>query len=830
RNRKSWQEFIEPLSHEQPLIHVIENMEHKSFEAFFELELEGIVKNNSVEDTEHAFSHDRFKNSLISCLSINDKLEFVYSTENVTTKGKCFTWKIIGSSTCSVPEIAALDTLKLWKATQLLLQSTEKKYSFLPVKTTEKLTKVENNKYWEGIITLSGVAIDKRRQRHAGFVSPEERLNKSNLLIVPTVGNKYVDSFNSVLIEALRHVAPIRLVFSINPFTLTANDLQDIGTTLEWLQNGGIKRINYLPDAEAGVDDPKIINGIRRNLISWLKNPSGFRINCKVMSEEPISVAFLKMVGNEIFHDCPVSVKVVKQAKEIILSEEPQSVLDDKALDLRDCLNMGAALPPLFPDVSTLIDYGVNRIYKNRIMNLPQDGIILGQIKDDLKQMNVRFSRSDRSRHCYVVGATGTGKSTLFYNMIVQDIENGEGVAVVDPHGDLYHQILASIPSWRMDDVVLVDPCDFNHSVGINFLEFDEQYKQVQINYITNEMIKIFDRLYDLSRTGGPIFEQYMRNALFLAMDNKYPGRTLMDIPLIFEDKEYREFLIEGCNNPIVSGFWERQAEKADGEASLNNMAPYVTCKLNQFTTNALLRPIIGQSKSTINFREIMDKGKILLVNLSKGLLGELDSQLLGMLIIGKIFSSAMGRVSIPLEQRRPMFLYVDEFQNFTTDTIAYLISEARKFGIHMTIANQNLAQLTKNQGMQNILDSVLGNVGTILMLRLGSTDADKMEVYTKPVLQANDLQELPDFHAAGRLLIKNAPSHPFVFKTTPMLKVKDTVDVATILNLSRKNYTRQTRFVEKEILEWQTSYKELANKPIKKIIVLTDDMMIKSS
>jgi hypothetical protein len=239
-------------------------------------------------------------------------------------------------------------------------------------------------------------------------------------------------------------------------------------------------------------------------------------------------------------------------------------------------------------------------------------------------------------------------------------------------------------------------------------------------------------------------------------------------------------------------------------------MGPYITSKLNQFTTNALLRPIIGQPKSTINFREAMDKGKIVLVNLSKGLLGQLDCQLLGMLIMGKIFSSAMARITMKPENRKPLFLYIDEFQNFTTDSIAYLLSEARKFGIHLTLANQNLAQLNSGNGKQNILDSVLGNVGSMIILRLGAIDSEKMAVYTRPELDSQDLQELPDFTAAARILSNNAPTRPFVFKTVPMTETGRSAHVADIVANSRRKYTRFTEDVEKAISERREKFAEI--------------------
>jgi hypothetical protein len=274
--------------------------------------------------------------------------------------------------------------------------------------------------------------------------------------------------------------------------------------------------------------------------------------------------------------------------------------------------------------------------------------------------------------------------------------------------------------------------------------------------------------LYDLRIAGGPVFEQYMRGALLLALDNEIPGATLMDIPLLFEDKDYRMWLLEHCRNSHVVKFWRNQAERTMGEYSLANMAPYITSKLNQFTTNALLRPIIGQSRSTIDFREVIDSRKVLLVNLSKGRVGELDSRLLGMLILGKIFKAAISRVEIDADRRIPFYLYIDEAGNFVTDTVAYLLSESRKFGLSLTLANQNLSQLESHYGRQSILDSVLTNAGNFLLFRTGISDAGRVEALVHPELKAEDLQELADYHASARLFLESRLCRPFVLRTLP--------------------------------------------------------------
>ena len=414
------------------------------------------------------------------------------------------------------------------------------------------------------------------------------------------------------------------------------------------------------------------------------------------------------------------------------------------------------------------------------------------------------LAQADRSRHVYIIGATGCGKSTLLYNMVMQDIAAGEGVCVMDPHGDLYDEVLESIPASRHKDVVLINPCDFEYAVGINFLEVTGTHRQLEMGFIANEMIKIFDRLYNMRIAGGPMFEMYMRNALLVVMDNDSPG-TLMDVVRIFEDRRYRKHLIESCKNPLVASFWSKQAELAGGDADLKNVAPYITSKLNQFTHNPLLRPIIGQPNNSINFRQIMDEKHILLVNLSKGLLGEMDSQLLGMILIGKLFLSAMRRANMTKEQRTPFNWYIDEFQNFATNSIAHLLSESRKYGIRMTLANQNMAQLRHSAGGEELCESVLGNVANMLMFRVGVDDARYMQAYAQPELSSDDLQYLPDFHAVARLLKNNAPLRPFVLQTLPKQdslitgQSKSTVK-SEILAMSRAKFARPTKEVESEI------------------------------
>jgi hypothetical protein len=352
--------------------------------------------------------------------------------------------------------------------------------------------------------------------------------------------------------------------------------------------------------------------------------------------------------------------------------------------------------------------------------------------------------------------------------MIFQDIREGRGVCLIDPHGDLYDQIVEFLPLNRAKDVVMFNPGSSEHVPGLNILECSGPNRHLQVNFAINELLKTFDRMYDMRHVGGPMFETYFRNALLLLLESDLPEVTIMELSLVFESRDYRQFLLGRCNNPIVVGFWKDIAEKGSGDASLSSMAPYITSKLNAFTYNSLIRPILGQAKSTIDFRQIMDRQSILLIKLPKGLLGEFDAQLLGSFILARIFSAAMGRANVRESKRPPFHLYVDEFQNFVNDGVAFMLAEARKYGLHLTLANQNLSQLAASQGRQNLVDAVLGNVGSLIAFRVGPPDAEKLRLYTEPEFGPMDLQGLPNYHAVGRIMTGNGPTRPFIFRTLP--------------------------------------------------------------
>lgn len=425
--------------------------------------------------------------------------------------------------------------------------------------------------------------------------------------------------------------------------------------------------------------------------------------------------------------------------------------------------------------------------------NLPGTGVVLGFNLYRGQEQVVRLQKEDRHQHLYMIGQTGTGKSTLIQEIAKQDIESGQGVGALDPHGDLIEAILRLIPQSRAEDVILLDPSDVERPIGLNMLEYDPKYPE-QKTFIINELINIFDKLYDLKLTGGPIFEQYTRNALQLLMDDPDEPATLMEVPRVLSDSAYRQRLLDKCKNIVVKNFWEKEAAKAEGEAALKNLVPYITSKFNVFIANDYMRPIIGQAKSSFNFREILDQKKILLVNLSKGKLGEINSSLLGLIVVGKILLASLSRADIPLARRQDFYLFIDEFQNFTTESIITILSEARKYRLDLTLAHQFIGQLT-----EKIRQAVFGNVGSMVSFRVGVEDAEVLVKQFEPVFDKNDLINIDNFNAYIKLIVNGQTAPPFNIKIYPP-SAGEEKESQSLRQLSSLKYGRPRAEVEEEI------------------------------
>lgn len=394
-------------------------------------------------------------------------------------------------------------------------------------------------------------------------------------------------------------------------------------------------------------------------------------------------------------------------------------------------------------------------------INVPKEGILLGKNSHRGKDTDVYISPEDRLRHMYIIGQTGTGKTVLMKNMIIQDIKNGDGVCMIDPHGTDIQEVLANIPKERYEDVIYFDPAYTARPMGLNMLEYDVRFPE-QKTFVVNELLGIFKKLYGaVPESMGPAFEQYFRNSALLVMEHPESGNTMVDISRVLSNKAFRELKLANCKNPLVTQFW-RNAEKTTGEQGLANYVQYVSNKFDNFLSNEIMRPIVAQEKSAFNLRDIIDQKKILLVNLSKGKLGDLNANLIGLIIVGKILMATLSRVdSSDIKSLAPFYLYIDEFQNVTTDSISTILSEARKYRLGLIVAHQFIAQLE-----EGIKKSVFGNVGTMSVFRVGAEDAEFLKTQFDPIFGVNDIMNIPNYNAYLKLLADGKPLPPFNIQT----------------------------------------------------------------
>jgi hypothetical protein len=427
-------------------------------------------------------------------------------------------------------------------------------------------------------------------------------------------------------------------------------------------------------------------------------------------------------------------------------------------------------------------------------LTLPKDGIVIGTNAFRGQTTEVRLSPPDRLRHLYTIGQTGAGKTGLLRTLIEQDIKNGEGVCFIDPHGNDVLEILATIPPERYEDVIYFDPAYLDRPFGLNMLEYDPA-KPEQKTFIVNELFMIFRRLYgDVPESMGPAFEQYFRNATMLVMEDPSTGSTMLDIARVLSDSSFRNLKLSRSRNPIVNQFWEKIATQAGGEASLENIVPYITNKFDDFTANDFIRPIVGQQESSFRFREVIDRKKILLVNLSKGRLGERNANLLGLIIVGKLFMAALSRADDPRGDFPPFYLYIDEFQNITTDSIPGILSEARKYKLSLTMAHQFLKQID-----DKTRDAVFGNVGSMIIFRVGEEDGEFFEKQFAPTFKALDFVNIENRNAYAKILANGVPQKPFNIRTLELGK-GNWGQVDDLRELSYLTYGRDREAVEADI------------------------------
>jgi hypothetical protein len=451
-----------------------------------------------------------------------------------------------------------------------------------------------------------------------------------------------------------------------------------------------------------------------------------------------------------------------------------------------------------FPDEKNIPTSQLERQASKQVdgpRNISDKGMMLGYNLFRGTKKRINLDPEDRRRHVYAVGQTGTGKSTLLENMALQDMLAGEGFAFIDPHGDTVERLLAMVPRERTEDVIYFSPAEMDFPLGLNLFEFTNEDQK---DFLIQETINMLYKLYDPQHQGiiGPRYESLFRNAALTIMADPQGG-TFIDIPKLFNDNAFVQQKLQHVTDPTVRDFWLKEMPASQRSNEFGEVKSWFVSKFGAFLSNTMMRNIIGQTKSSFDMREIMDNRKILLVNLSKGRTGELNSKLLGMIFVMKFQAAAMSRASIPENDRVDFSLYVDEFQNFSTDSFATILSEARKFHLNLIVANQFTTQLT-----EEIRDAVFGNIGTIIAFRVGTNDAEFLSKYFAPVFDSSDLQRVPNHNAIVRMLIGGVPSQSFSMASLPPLGSENKNLFDALKQLSAAKHGRPRAQVEAEIFE----------------------------
>ncbi|MEY3470939.1 MAG: hypothetical protein RLZZ223_289 [Candidatus Parcubacteria bacterium] len=424
-------------------------------------------------------------------------------------------------------------------------------------------------------------------------------------------------------------------------------------------------------------------------------------------------------------------------------------------------------------------------------VDLPKEGLLIGKNVYRGEESEVRIKAEDRRRHMYLIGQTGTGKSSLMKKMIQEDLQAGHGLALLDPNGDFAVEVLGMIPPHRMDDVIYFNPADTNYPMGLNILEARTHEEK---DFLIQEMISIFYKLVSDPSMIGPIFEHNMRMAMAALMSDVNNPRTLVEIPLMFTDEAFRREVLLTVDDPVIRHFWEKEFPATQKGSQAGDTLGYLLSKLGRFIENEMVRNIIGQPRSSFDFQDIMNSGKILIGNLSKGGLGEQNSNLLGMLLVSKLQMAAFKRNEIPEEQRRDFYLYLDEFQNFTTDSISTILSEARKYRLCLILAHQYIGQLS--DGIRN---AVFGNVGTVVSFRISSDDAEVIAQRMQPYYTAEDLVLVDNLKSVITLMINGKTSKAFNMEVI-FADRTDAYLQQRVITQSRQRYSKPVAEVRADI------------------------------
>jgi hypothetical protein len=561
------------------------------------------------------------------------------------------------------------------------------------------------------------------------------------------------------------------------------------------------------PEPKEEKDKPKEISSLEQSVIDAIEDKTrhpGFEVAIRVIASSNVSQRSQGIVNNIVasfsLFDAPgrngFEYHSATDPSELVTNFLLRAFPHHKKKNILNSVELATIFH--FPDQRSIPTSQLERQESKQVdgpRNMPNEGLLLGFNVFRGVKKPVRIGLTDRQRHMYVVGQTGTGKSTFLENLALQDMLRGDGFAFVDPHGDTAEKLLAMVPKERTEDVIYFCPSDMTYPMGLNLFEF---HTPDQKDFIIQEVLNMLYKLYDPQHQGimGPRYESLFRNAALTVMADP-AGSTFVDIPKLFRDPQYVKQKLPYVKDPNVIEFWEKEMPQSQRSNEFGEVVSWFVSKFGAFLSNEMMRNIIGQTKSSFDLRDIMDNKKILLVNLSKGRTGELNSKLLGMVFVMKFQAAAMSRSNVPESERNDFALYVDEFQNFSTDSFATIMSEARKYHLNLIVANQFTTQLT-----EEIRDAVFGNIGTIVSFRIGQNDVESLSRYFQPQFDGDDLLRVPNANTIVRTLINGVPTQSFSMATLPPLGNPNPGLADALKQLSAAKYGKPRAVVEKEIFE----------------------------
>ncbi len=559
------------------------------------------------------------------------------------------------------------------------------------------------------------------------------------------------------------------------------------------------------PGKEGGGEHKKELSSLEQSILDSIDDKTryaGFEVTIRVVTSSNISQRAQAITNNIVasfsLFDSPgkngFKYEPAKDVSQLVVDYLLRSFPLQSTRNIMNSVELATIFH--FPDQRNTPTSQLSRQESKQVdgpRNMPENGLLLGFNVFRGVKKPIRLDLKDRQRHMYAVGQTGTGKSTFLENLALQDMLSGDGFAFVDPHGDTAEKLLAMVPKERTEDVIYFCPAEMDYPMGLNLFEYKHPDEK---DFLIQEVINMLYKLYDPQHQGimGPRYESIFRNAALAIMADPNGG-TFVDIPKLFRDPEFLKQKLQHVKDPNVLDYWQKEYPASQRSNEAGEVTSWFVSKFGAFLSNEMMRNIIGQTKSAFDLRDIMDNKKILLVNLSKGRTGDLNSKLLGMIFVMKFQAAAMSRSDVPEDQRKDFCLYVDEFQNFSTDSFATIMSEARKFHLNLIVANQFTTQLT-----DEIRDAVFGNIGTVVSFRVGQNDVDSLSRYFQPLFDGDDLLRVPNFNSIVRTLVGGVPTQPFSMATLPPLGNPNPGLADALKQLSAAKHGKPRAVVEKEI------------------------------